>query len=230
MILRRISKAVQDQNWFAVAIEFMIVTAGVFLGIQVGNWNDQLADGRREKIYLERLKADFEDNIRIIDESIDRTRGLKAGADALYSLLNSGDQVTPEGVAPHMDAIISASRPAPASSTFLEMQSAGMLSTLNSERLRVALIDYDAASGIGESGLDFALRGFHPDRVAFRVVKVNPERETFLPEDIQNLEALKQNAGDVNYMQAAHALQLRYAKMARSRAETVLSEIEKSQQ
>jgi hypothetical protein len=40
MLLRRITKDVTDQNWFAVFIDFLIVVVGVFIGIQVANWND----------------------------------------------------------------------------------------------------------------------------------------------------------------------------------------------
>ena len=44
MILRRITKHVKDQNWFAVGIDFCIVVIGVFIGIQVANWNEAQAD------------------------------------------------------------------------------------------------------------------------------------------------------------------------------------------
>jgi len=40
MILRRITEHVKDQNWFAVGIDFFIVVVGVFIGIQVSNWNE----------------------------------------------------------------------------------------------------------------------------------------------------------------------------------------------
>jgi hypothetical protein len=39
MILRRITEHVKAQNWFAVGIDFLIVVVGVFIGIQVANWN-----------------------------------------------------------------------------------------------------------------------------------------------------------------------------------------------
>ena len=32
---------------------------GVFIGIQVANWNDARADAEQQQIYLERLHADF---------------------------------------------------------------------------------------------------------------------------------------------------------------------------
>ncbi|MEP1144977.1 MAG: hypothetical protein ABJH52_14755 [Henriciella sp.] len=39
MLLRRITKHVKEQNWFAVGLDFVIVVVGVFIGIQVANWN-----------------------------------------------------------------------------------------------------------------------------------------------------------------------------------------------
>ena len=41
MILRRLSANLKAQNWTAIAIEFVIVVAGVFVGTQVSNWNDE---------------------------------------------------------------------------------------------------------------------------------------------------------------------------------------------
>ena len=41
MILRRFAEALQAQNWISIWIEFVLLVAGVFLGIQVANWNEQ---------------------------------------------------------------------------------------------------------------------------------------------------------------------------------------------
>ena len=46
MILRRLTKHVKDQNWFAVALDFVIVVAGVYVGIALGNWNAGRAELR----------------------------------------------------------------------------------------------------------------------------------------------------------------------------------------
>lgn len=40
MRLRNITRSVKDQNWFAVFLDFFIVVLGVFIGIQLGNWNE----------------------------------------------------------------------------------------------------------------------------------------------------------------------------------------------
>jgi hypothetical protein len=40
MILRRLTNAFRKQDWFTVVIETLIVVFGVFIGIQMANWNE----------------------------------------------------------------------------------------------------------------------------------------------------------------------------------------------
>jgi hypothetical protein len=56
MLLRRITKHVKDQNWLAVFIDFLIVVVGVFIGIQVANWNTTLVDRKVGDEYLIRVQ------------------------------------------------------------------------------------------------------------------------------------------------------------------------------
>ncbi len=64
MLLRRITKHVTDQNWFAVFIDFLIVVVGVFIGIQVANWNAERIERSLEREYLEQLHDDFTESIK----------------------------------------------------------------------------------------------------------------------------------------------------------------------
>ncbi|MEM5518717.1 hypothetical protein WNY37_17295 [Henriciella sp. AS95] len=41
MLLRRLSKNVKDQNWFAVVLDFLIVVAGILIAFQITSWNEQ---------------------------------------------------------------------------------------------------------------------------------------------------------------------------------------------
>jgi hypothetical protein len=59
MIPRRIAVHVKAQNWFAVFLDFIIVVAGVFIGIQVSNWNAARIERGQEREYLSRLREDF---------------------------------------------------------------------------------------------------------------------------------------------------------------------------
>ena len=67
MILRRITEHVKTQNWFAVGVDFVIVVMGVFIGIQVSNWNASRADRSNEMLYLGYLAEDLQSDLRKID-------------------------------------------------------------------------------------------------------------------------------------------------------------------
>ncbi len=59
MLLRRIKRHVANENWFAVFVDFVIVVVGVYVGIEVSNWNDARQEEARAQEYLERLRADL---------------------------------------------------------------------------------------------------------------------------------------------------------------------------
>ncbi len=62
MILRRITKHVKDQNWFAVALDFVIVVVGILIAFQITNWSERRGDAIQERetliAILEDLSAD----------------------------------------------------------------------------------------------------------------------------------------------------------------------------
>ncbi|MEL7016115.1 MAG: hypothetical protein AAFR72_09385 [Pseudomonadota bacterium] len=62
MLLRRITHHVKDQNWFAVGIDFLIVVIGVFIGIQVANWNEERSRRAQERSYLVLLNDELAQN------------------------------------------------------------------------------------------------------------------------------------------------------------------------
>ena len=63
MLLRRISEHVKAQNWTAIALDFVIVVLGVFIGIQVSNWNEHRAFERREQLLLRELHGEIAQNL-----------------------------------------------------------------------------------------------------------------------------------------------------------------------
>ena len=59
MLLRRVTEHVKAQNWFADGIDFIIVVVGVFIGIQVSNWNEDREMQRKAAVFTERLTDDL---------------------------------------------------------------------------------------------------------------------------------------------------------------------------
>ncbi len=72
MILRRVIAHFRKQEWTAIALDFLIVVVGVFIGLQVNNWNEARADFQREASYLAALKDDFGAVITELESDIAR--------------------------------------------------------------------------------------------------------------------------------------------------------------
>ena len=85
MRLRHVVEHVKAQNWTAVVLDFLIVVAGVFVGVQVNEWWLSRLDARKERAYLLELKQDFRQIIGELDhdskdyEGIARDGGLARG-------------------------------------------------------------------------------------------------------------------------------------------------------
>jgi hypothetical protein len=83
MILRRISENIREQNWFAVAVEFVIVVVGVFMGLQVQDWNEARKERIEEHDLLGRL---YEEALELLEAQREELVGLKDRADILMSV------------------------------------------------------------------------------------------------------------------------------------------------
>ena len=80
MLLRSISKHVKDQNWFAVGLDFLIVVVGVFVGLQVSNWNSVQTDRDVAQDYLDRIQEELSVTIKNTPAEIEYTAWIKEAA------------------------------------------------------------------------------------------------------------------------------------------------------
>ncbi|RZV42563.1 MAG: hypothetical protein EX271_05645 [Acidimicrobiales bacterium] len=60
------TKHVKDQNWFAVALDFVIVVAGILIAFQITNWNEAKKGKLIAEEYLERIETDLHWEIRYL--------------------------------------------------------------------------------------------------------------------------------------------------------------------
>ena len=79
MILRSVIEHVKAQHWTAVALDFLIVVAGVFIGIQVSNFNEARAFRGRETELLTELRRELQSSIVITDQ---KSKGMAQVASA----------------------------------------------------------------------------------------------------------------------------------------------------
>jgi hypothetical protein len=89
VLLRRIIEHVKTQNWTAIALDFVIVVVGVFIGIQVSNWNERLAFEKREQALLRELRSEVAQNAA---DARAKGEAFLIGANAARRILSSIDR------------------------------------------------------------------------------------------------------------------------------------------
>lgn len=68
MILRRLTENLRAQNWTAIAIEFLIVVIGVFIGTQVSNWNQDRIEQRETQSMLVNLGPELQGQLQFFGD------------------------------------------------------------------------------------------------------------------------------------------------------------------
>lgn len=155
MILRRMAEAFRRQDWFAVTLETLMVVLGVFLGLQVNNWNEARAERERSREYLSRIRAELVADIT----EMERNRGLwQEGANEGYAAASYAETGARDGATDWeiLRSFLHASQShqlAFADTTYSELLSAGELRLIPDADLRSALADYYVLVAARRGGL-----------------------------------------------------------------------------
>jgi hypothetical protein len=96
MILRRLSQPLKEQNWTAIWIEFVLLVAGVFLGIQVANWNEQRQSRAHERELLGRVRLEIQQNIASAQEKARFFDTVYASAERTHAFLGNDAPCAPD--------------------------------------------------------------------------------------------------------------------------------------
>ena len=142
MILRRVIEHVRTQNWTAVVLDFFIVVVGVFIGIQVSNWNETRSDAIEAGNALDWLEEDFRQNLARTERSLAAHETNLAAAGRLIDGIRTGQFVEGSLTQDINRAANFATPPGP-SATFQELVSGSRLRLIRSVDLRRKLYEYD---------------------------------------------------------------------------------------
>lgn len=146
MLLRRVIEHVKSQNWIAVGLDFIIVVLGVFIGLQVDDWNNKRIALNFEADYLEQLARETDQNLVVYEENIEFELNNEAMTHAYYRYLN-GEDVERPAEATLLRMLCHpgfVSSPPYDNSVLEEMIASGMLARLQDRSLRSALANYRA--------------------------------------------------------------------------------------
>ena len=182
MILHRLSQSLKEQNWTAIAVEFVLLVLGVFLGIQVANWNEGREQARKSAVFTERLKADLRGEDWTYQFLIAYNREVLANANRAVAALEGASKLSDEAL------LVSAYRATQyrnrnqRGSTFDELISTGNIDLIRDRTLRdtaIRLYNLNVFDNLVQEGMRSRYRE------AFRMS---------LPNDVQR--ALGKHCGD----------------------------------
>jgi len=142
MLLRRISKHVKDQNWFAVFLDFFIVVVGILIAFQITNWNEARSNDRLADSYYERLASDIRATISAL--SADERSAMKGMAEieAFTAILNDPNAADDELVSTthaYFTRGLNMTGFNTINATFEDLSSTGRLEILNNPEVVTAL-------------------------------------------------------------------------------------------
>lgn len=143
MLLRRITKHVNEQNWFAVALDFVIVVIGILIAFQITNWNETRHSYAEERALKERLAIEFNTLEDVLEQRLERGEQLVSSTADLVNLIRLGDE--PQDDEAVKKLLMLASRynaPVAPPTAFSDALQSGRVSSLRDDTLRNALNAY----------------------------------------------------------------------------------------
>lgn len=203
MILRRIAEGIKNQDWFVVLIEIFIVVIGIYVGLQVDDWNKARQDREDEKAFI----IQFHDDLllsealasRVQDRRLTLFVDLVSAAEAVFDRPERKSLTEAEcmavGNARFVNIVISVFP------SLTDLLNSGRLRILRNETLRLAIVELQQKAN--------ALRDIVPLFTAVRIdlpnkfpdlVQTSPYFDTDLKEYQQRYHCdLERNAGKFGF-------------------------------
>ena len=157
MMHSRLMGALRQQDWTAVAIELVTVMLGLFLGLQLNDWNDARQARVREIAALERLQEESEAIVDYCHRTVARFDHLNADQEAAIVALSTGDKTKfdTHELADHIGSMIFYPGIAPPRATYDELSGSGLLNDIGSPSVRKAVADYYSELSWIQSQLEY---------------------------------------------------------------------------
>lgn len=144
MIFGRFVQRLKQQKWSAIAIELMIVVVGVFIGLQVDNWNESRREAQRGHEYVARIGSDLAEDIQSMDVRLEFWDRVIDHGQGAIRYAETGELVNGSA----WKTVLSFYQASqlypyvPQDATYQEMRNAGDLGLIDDQSLRAALANY----------------------------------------------------------------------------------------
>ena len=204
MILARLSRVIREQNWFAVALEFLLVILGVVIGFQVTAWNTARQDRALEAVIICRLVDDFAVIGPDARQHLSDAHRTAEQASALVQAAQDGLDL--DSLGQFSNEMFMLRVPPAGSATYAQLISNGDIGLIRSSELRAALTDFgEHIERHQRAGSDLANAVFDPGAPVFGAVTLTPpEIEALAPSQREALQAV---IGGVDFLLATQMVE-----------------------
>ena len=148
MILQRLATSIRKQDWFTVVIETLIVVFGVFIGLQVNDWNAERHSRLDEQALIGRLAHEFTTLETVVLQRTERAERLVADTAELIELVRQDEMPADEARTKDMIrvALLLYNGQVPPPTSFSDALQSGRIGSLRNDALRQALYDYQIST------------------------------------------------------------------------------------
>ena len=205
MILRRLAEGIKNQDWFVVVVEILIVVVGIYIGLQVDDWNKARQDRADEKVFMVNLHDDILNAKVLSKRQLDRRLNRQIEAIALVDVvfnqmdretLSEAECITLSSLH-YFNVVISDL------SSVSELASTGRMAIIQNAELRTALAKLDQARAalhllmVTQLAVTFPLPSKYPELIK-RNSYFDEDRQEISSHPICDLPAMRKNRGFLN--------------------------------
>lgn len=137
----RVTSALRETRWTQVFIELLLLVVGILIALAIDGWMEDRRDARKERLYLERLVRDFDQDREILEEFVAFEERQAADGVLAYRALCGGTEVTDrEAVARALDHLTTRRTIRLARATYSDMLATGNLRLIRDAGLRDRIV------------------------------------------------------------------------------------------
>lgn len=136
MFFRRIAAHIRNQQWSAIVIDLAIVIAGVFIGTQVSNWNEDRVTNRKAAAFAERLRSDLREEAWSSELLLQYNREVLVSAERAVAALEGNITMSDEALLTNAYRATQYRQKGRRRSTYDELTSTGAVGLIRDPKLR----------------------------------------------------------------------------------------------
>jgi hypothetical protein len=136
MIFRRIAQHVRNQQWTAIVIDLAIVIAGVFIGTQVSNWNEERVTSRKAEAFAQSLRSDLREEAWSSELLLQYNKEVLANAERAVAALEGKTEMSDEALLTTAYRATQYKQKGRRRSTYDELTSTGAIGLIRDPSLR----------------------------------------------------------------------------------------------